>query len=144
MRVGLIASTSGATIWLAGNPSQTERQHSSAADISITGAVSTENQTFVRGTYGVPRDRGNLTATISFSTTRLFDSAAAAELFALTYDTTYARTGTLVAEVQTGSNTVSKRYLRNAVVSPPARQVIGCTVLMSYTVTGSNWQTTRP
>ena len=131
MRISL---TSGATTYhLAGQSGVSERVHSSAADLRISAQIATQSRAGVRRTTSGAWDRKNLQTTITFSTKRLFDTSQLAQAFALDYDGTYPRTGTVALTPIDGT----VKYLREAVVMPPDRQVIGCTVLMSYTITGS-------
>lgn len=133
MRIALV---SGATTYpLAGESGIDERVHSSAADYRVTGERSTDIQRRVRALTAKAVDRKNLATTITFSTTRKFSSARLAFLYTLDHDTAVGCEGTLVMVAIEGGTT-STRHLLNAVVSPPTRQVIGCTVLLSYTVTG--------
>ena len=142
MRVALIHS--GTTYWLAGQSGTSERVHSSAADIRLDGQIATQENQFIRAANGETLDRGNLTTTITFGTSRLFASANLAELYSADYDATLPRTGTLILEFVPPTGSVTRRYLRNAVVLPPARQVIGCTVLLRYTVRGADITATLP
>ena len=133
MRIALV---SGATTYpLAGESGIDERVHSSAADYRVTGERSTDIQRRARALTAKAVDRKNLATTITFSTTRKFATAREAFIFSLDHDTAIPCAGTLVmTAIEGGTTTV--RHLLDAVVSPPIRQVMGCTLLLNYTVTG--------
>lgn len=133
MRIALRTSDD-TTYWLAGNPAISEREHSSAGDLAVDAATGQQVDRYVRGTAGRVRDRGNILTTLRFSTTRIFATADAAALWALDHDASYPREGTLLID-PAGDGGID-RYLENAVISPPSRRIIGCSVLLSYTVTG--------
>ena len=135
MRVAL-TPTGGTTRWLAGTPGTSEREHSSASDIRINGEILTQENNYLRSQTGEVVDRGNLKTTITFGTSRLFATANEAEMFSADYDSTSPRSGTLILEFVQPLGSVTRRYLRKAVVFPPVRQVIGCTVILNYTVRG--------
>ena len=129
-----IALTSGETVYhLAGQSGVSERTHSSAGDLQISAQIASQGRDGVRRTAAGLHDRKNLRTTISFTTTRLFATEILAQAFALDYDGSYPRTGTLTLTPIGGT----AKYLREAVVFPPDRRVIGATVQLSYTVTGS-------
>jgi hypothetical protein len=134
MRVALIASVGER--WLAGTPGTSERVHSSAADIRFNGQILTQENNYLRAQTAEVIDRGNLKTTITFTTSRLFATANEAEMYSAFYDAVNPRTGTLILEFVQPLGSVTRGYLRKAVVEPPGRQVIGCTVLLSYTVRG--------
>jgi hypothetical protein len=127
--------------WLAGQVGVDQSVHSSAANLQFNGSAILQAQQRVRANYTALRDRGNLMASVSFSTTRQFDTISAAEIFAATYDAVFPRTGTLRCFRESGPSVCQ---LLNAVVAPPSRQVIGVTVMMSYTVNGGEWQALTP
>lgn len=106
-----------------------ERLHTSAFNIRISGTRATQSRDGVRRERSGVRDRKNLANTLSFSTVRYFATAALAEAFAETYDTTAPYTGTL-----TTSNGSS---MLDTVVLPPDREVNGCSVTLHYTCIGS-------
>jgi hypothetical protein len=108
-----------------------EREHTSAFDIVITGQIQTQPRDGVRRERSGVVDRGNLTSSISFSTTRQFESVEAAETFALGYDATAARTGTLTTD--TGFS------MADCVVLPPERRINGVSVTLRYTCIGGGW-----
>jgi hypothetical protein len=129
-----ISLTSGETTYhLAGQSGVSERVHSSAGDLSVSAQINTQPRDGVRRAAAGLHDRKNLKTTISFTTTRLFATQALAQAFSLDYDGAYPRTGTLTLTPIGGT----AKYLREAVVFPPDRRVIGATVQLSYTVTGS-------
>ena len=141
MRVAL-TTAAGKTHWLAGQSGTSERVHSSAADIRIEGQIVTQENQFIRAALGETLDRGNLTNTLTFGTSRLFATANEAEMYSADYDAVMPRTGTLILEFVQPLGSVTRRYLRNAVVLPPARVVTGCTVRLTYTVRGAAITTT--
>ena len=135
MRVGLLTKE-GTTIWLAGQSGTGEREFSSVSGLQVAGQINVQENQFIRAAAATQVDRKNLATTVSFGTTRKFPTATAAELFALDYDNTQPRTGTLILESPQPGGGVSRRYMRGAVVDPPGREVIGVTVLLHYTVRG--------
>ena len=136
MRISLIADGlwAGTVFPLAGQAGVSERTHSSAADFQLTPESAVEIQRLVRAAEARPVDRGNVLQNLSFTTSRLFATPAEAWLWAMDYDWIYARTGELELDTLAGI-----RRLQNAVVSPPRRRVVGCTVLMDYQVVGSRF-----
>ncbi len=136
MRVALIHD--GSTRWLAGDPGKSEREHTSAADLEIEAVIVSEIDNYIRAARAKPRDRKNLQTTYRFGTTRLFDTAAEAEVWSADYDAAFPRTGSLRLQSLLPGGGQQNRYLNDAVVLPPRRQVIGCSVILSYTVQGSD------
>lgn len=135
MRISLLQATTSYP--LAGEEGVGEREHSSAAGFELTGETRKQAMAYVRGSLAREKDRGNLLHTITFSTTRLFDSHAEASLFALAYDAAVPREGTLVIEnIGADGGVESTLHLLDAVVSPPRRRLTGCTLFLDYTVTG--------
>jgi hypothetical protein len=139
-----ISLYSGSTHYhLAGQSGVSEREHSSAADVTISGAIDLQTTKRTRAANGQPYDRLNLIHTVQFSTTRAYASAQAAELAALDlYGNP--RTGTLYLRSVSTAGVETLRYLLNAVVHPPAVRLAGCTLLLSYTVTGGLLTSTAP
>lgn len=133
MRIALLSN--GITYPLAGQSGVSERVHSSAADVKIQPAARTETFYPLGANYSDQEDYGAVTWRISFSTTRLFATAAEAEIFATYYEGTTPRTGTLVIDSIDGA-VVTTRHLLNAVVSPPRRQIMGATLRLEYEAIG--------
>lgn len=77
----------------------------------MTPASSIQVANYVRGISAKPIDRGNLLHQISFSTSRLFSTAAEAFLYALDYDRVMPRAGTLVLETVAPDGELSIRHL---------------------------------
>lgn len=125
-------STATTTHYLAGQSGVSERTHSSAGGFRIEAQAASQLLARIRAATAPMVDRGNLTTTITFSTSRLFATAGAAFLYALDHDTGFVRQGVLYLDAGTDT-----RALLDCVVSPPTRRVIGCTVLLDYTATGS-------
>ena len=135
MRISLLAD---ATLYpLAGQSGVSERVHSSAGDFQMTPASAQQIAEYVRGDNAMPIDRGNLLHTISFTTSRLFATVEEAWLFCLDYDRLTPRSGTLLLDAVGPAGDVDRRHLTNAVVKPPQRRNVGCSVLLSYSVDGS-------
>lgn len=127
----------GAAVYpLAGEAGVSERIHSSAADLVISAQAVTDLVRRVRAAFAKIVDRGNLSTTITFSTTRLFGTPAAAFLYVLDHDSALPRQGTLIFEALAPGGGITKRALMDMVISPPTRRVIGCTALLDYTATG--------
>lgn len=134
MRISLY---SGSTLYpLAGASGVSERDHSSAADFSLTPESAVQVAEFVRAAYAKPIDRGNLLNVVSFTTTRLFSTPAEAQLWCLDYYANFPSSGTLYFDAVSPGGTVSRRTMADTVVDPPRRRVIGATALCDYTVRG--------
>ena len=132
-----IALYSGSTLYpLAGQQGVTEHDHSSAAGFTITPQANQQVAAYVRGTHAKPIDRGNLLNILTFSSTRKFSTAKAAQLWALDYDAAFARSGTIYLDSVGPYEAISRRTMANAVVDPPARRCQGATVFLDYTVRG--------
>jgi hypothetical protein len=139
MIIALIHTTG--TYWLAGEVGVDQRVHSSAADLQFAGGAMMQSQQRVRAAVIALRDRGNLSASVSFTTSRQFSTIDDAEVFAATYDAGTPRAGTLRCYRESGAAVCQ---LDNAVVAPPTRQVIGVTVILNYSVSGGGWQALTP
>lgn len=127
----------GSTVYpLAGTSGVSERVHTSAGDFRIEPQAVTELITRLRASHALPVDRANLSNTLSFSTTRKFSTSALASAYALMVDTAIPRSGILVLEDFSPGGEWSEHRMANAVVSPPRRKCIGCTVMLDYVVTG--------
>lgn len=127
----------GATVYpLAGQAGVSERTHSSAGDFRISAQSQQELILRVRAATAKMVDRGNLATTITFSTSRVFPTAAEAFLYTLDHDGALPRAGTLIMETAKPSGAAYSRYLMDVVISPPSRRVVGCTALLDYTATG--------
>jgi hypothetical protein len=121
---------------LAGAAGVSERVHSSAADWRHQPSAAKQGINRVRAANALEKDRGNLLHVVSFSTTRMFATPAEAFLFDLFYDSNYPREGSLIMDAIAPNGTITRSSMANALVSPPARRVIGCTVMLDYTVSG--------
>ena len=138
MRIALVHSAG--TLWLAGNPALVERLHSSAGNLGISGKIAVQSNPYVNGAAQDHTDRGNLATTVSFSTSRLFSTTAAAEIWGALYDSSQPRVGTLVLDTQDGNH----QFMAGCVVMPPTRQVIGTSVQLHYQVLGGLLGTVTP
>lgn len=135
MRIALLV---GSTLHpLAGAAGVSERVHSSAGDFILAPVADKQIVRKVRAGNATALDRGNLLHSVSFSTTRIFDSAAEAWLWALDYDATFPREGILRLDALDATGVIHRRHLSAAVVAPPRRRVIGRSVLLDYQVDGS-------
>jgi hypothetical protein len=84
----------------------------------------------------------------------VFADVAAAFLFALDYDENFARSGDLLLTVvgppdpededPEPAPVISIRKLNHAVLDPPRRRVIGCTVLLDYVAIGGELEVYTP
>lgn len=127
----------GATVYpLAGTSGVSERVHTSAGDFRISAQSQQELILRVRAATAKMVDRGNLATTITFSTSRVFATAAEAFLYTLDHDGALPRAGTLFMETAKPSGAAYSRYLVDVVISPPSRRVVGCSALLEYTATG--------
>lgn len=127
--------------WLAGQLGVDQHVHSSAGSLQFGGSTIMQAQQRVRAGHTALRDRGNLVASVSFTTSRQFETISDAEVFAATYDAVFPRSGTLRCYRETGESVCQ---LLNAIVAPPIRQVIGVTVMLTYSVSGGEWQALTP
>ena len=134
MRIALVHGST--TTWLAGEPGVSERDHTSASDFEIDANTEIDVKPGIRAEAVNVLDRGNLKTTLGFSTTVKFDTTDEAELWAIDYDGSAARAGTLTIYSHVSGEADAVRELANAVVKPPRRRVIGCSVLLTYSVTG--------
>ena len=127
----------GATIYpLAGAAGVSERTHSSAADFQLTPQAEKQIAEFVRGEYAKPLDRGNLLNVLTFRTTRQFATVAAAQLWCLDYAADFPSAGTLLFDAIAPDGSVTRRQMRDTVIDPPRRSIIGATALLDYQVQG--------
>jgi hypothetical protein len=131
MRAALIHANG--TLWLAGDPAATVREFPPADDFRIAGDKQLQTDLRVRAAEANHTDRGNLATTVSFGTSRLFATPAAAQVWAGLYDGTQPNTGTLVV-CAADAGALPLLNFPGAVVRPPRREVIGCTVLLGYEV----------
>lgn len=132
-----IALYSGGTLYpLAGQSGVSERDHSSAAGFELTPESAVQVAEFLRAEYAKPIDRGNLLNVVSFSTTRMFDTPAEAQLWCLDYHATFPSSGTLYFDAISPGGIISRRAMANTVVDPPRRRCIGATALLDYTARG--------
>lgn len=119
---------------LAGEAGVSERAHSSAADVQISPAIIVQADARLRSAAILHRDRLNLATTISFSTTRQFDSVREAEVWARRYDGDFPRTGDLVCDSYDPVSALTYRdEYADAVIEPPVRTLMGATVMLRYT-----------
>lgn len=135
MRISLLV---GATNYpLAGESGVSERVHSSAGDFQLTAQSQTQLLARVRAATAATVDRGNLSTTVAFTTTRTFSTPTDAFLYCLDLDAAVPREGVLVFVTQAVGGPVQTRHLLGAVVNPPSRRCDGCTLHLDYTVTGA-------
>ena len=134
MRISLLAN--GTSHPLAGQSGVSERVHSSAGDLRIAPVAQMDSWQILGGAYNEREDLGNVAFRISFSTTRVFNTPAEAQLWSTDYEAYFPRAGTLVLEAIAVGGTATTRHLLNAVVDPPQRSVVGSSVLLSYSAEG--------
>ena len=140
MRISLQPSA-GALVWLAGQPGVDEREFASASNIRITGSIQVQEDRYIRGTNAKVKDRKNLLETLTFTTTRTFPTPQAAELWSMDYNANMPRAGVVQLQSIAEGGSVSTRYMKDAVVMPPGREVIGCSVILSYEIRGGSIKT---
>jgi hypothetical protein len=141
MRVALLNGST--TYYLAGQSGVSERAHSSANNIRFTPTRIAQEVNRIRAANATGYDRKNLRMVIEFDTARTFDDPGEAEAFALEYDASYPRTGTLII-TDSDNATAYERHIADCMVDPPSRSVMGCTVYLSYRVTGGAVTTPEP
>jgi len=122
--------------YLAGHPDIDERTFSSCQNLRISGRVSVQQRARIRAAAVEHIDRGNLETTASFTVRRAFDSTAAAETFAGMMEDAAELDGVLIFRADGNADPDTYIYMCRAVVLPPEREVIGCSVLLHYTVAG--------
>jgi hypothetical protein len=127
------------TFWLAGDPTKSEREHSSALVTfapqrlqQAEGGLRWENMVFI--------DRQNESWDITFDTSRLFASYAEVDAFCLSYMTKHPWSGTVSFRSDTGPATWVEYDLKNAVIVPPVILPAGVTLRLRYTVRGGKLQ----
>lgn len=135
MRIAL-KDGNGTLWWLAGEPAVAQNVHSWADQLRINGEIVFEWIDLLRATVSQAVDRGNLKTVVTFSTTRRFSTPRAAQLYCADYDRSTPRRGILVLEGVGPDGSTNRRYMGGAVVMPPHRQAIGCSVLLNYEVRG--------
>jgi hypothetical protein len=121
---------------LAGEAGVSERAHTSAADFQLSAEAGKQIIQRVRGAYVQVVDRGNLMHSVRFTTARQFATPAAAFLAVLDHDAAMPRAGVLVLDAEAPDGGIYRRLMASAVVTPPARRVIGATAFYDYSVDG--------
>lgn len=127
MIIYIVSTDPAGTYHLAGQTGVSERVHSSAADVEISGNANLQVVAKVRATHAQHIDRKNVSNTITFTTTRKFTDAQTAEEWALEAGAVYPLTGELH---------VNNYTMADAVVAPPVRRLNGATIHLTYTVQG--------
>lgn len=123
--------------WLAGDPTKTEREHSSAL---ITFAP----QRLQQGVAGLRWDsmqffdRGNASWEIGFETSRIFADYDAVDTFILGYLSAHPFAGTVSFRMGTLS-TWTEQDLKGAIIEPPVMVPQGVTLRLRYTVRGGSF-----
>lgn len=131
MRITL--NTDSGSYPLAGQWDLSDREFSGVVDFRISAEHIQEINRRVRSETAQVFHRGNLATTISFSTRRVFATHAEALTFAADLDAETERVGTVMLAPGNGN----ARHLQDAVVDPPAHEVDGCAVRLSYVATGT-------
>lgn len=121
---------------LAGEAGVSERAHSSAGELLISAQAVTQDIQRLRASHTAPRDRENLLTQIQFSTARQFPTATQADEWALLYDATLPRAGTVYLDSIGPDGSITRHAMANAVISPPTRKLIGRTVMLNYSMRG--------
>jgi hypothetical protein len=124
------------TYYLAGQYGVSEREHSSTANFRLDPQIQVQPIMRVRAAAAYEKDRGNLLHRLTFSTSRKFATPAAAEYWLLRYDAVTPREGVVRMESIAPPDHYELHELANALVYPPARSIIGCSVQLDYTITG--------
>jgi len=121
--------------WLAGDPTKTERQHSSAL-IQLAPVRIQQEQTGLLWAFRRHYDRGNAGWEISFDTTRLFTSYADVTAFIMAYHSAHAFQGTVYFRQDTGGSSYQEYQLYHAVIEPPLMDPRGVSLRLRYTIRG--------
>lgn len=137
MRIWLKPSDTGTPKqYLAGQPGVPESEFCQADDVELDGVAVTQEELRVRTKNRRYHDRENVGTIVRWSTARVFASNAEAESFAITYDKVFSRSGTLGIEILGAGGAFLPHTIANAVVDPPRRKVIGCSVILRYEARG--------
>jgi hypothetical protein len=126
------------TYWLAGDPSKTEREHSSALITYAPKRVQQEQQG-MRWVTPSFFDRNNASWEISFQTTRRFESFAESTAFIMGYMSAHAWSGTVVFCQDLGDGTWQEYNLSGAIIEPPVFVPQGVSLQLRYTVRGETY-----
>lgn len=130
--------------WLAGSDAMTEREWTSVRQFSKDGQVIIDPAEYARADVLTFFDRGNLTTSVAFSSTRKFESVDDAQLFVLDWERTIPRKGTLTFVIDNGTETPDLRYMHGVVVPPPQLSHIGLSVDISFQIEGGIITNTTP
>lgn len=125
--------------WLAGDPSKTEREHSSTL-IQYQPQRLQQEVTGHRWANKKYIDRENLSWDISFETVRRFDSYALATAFILAYADAHPFSGTVCLRTDTGVATWTEKELKDAVIEMPLFIPEGSNLRLRYTIRGGKLQ----
>lgn len=120
--------------YLAGDPEANELEHTQAASVTFGSMRMSDEVTGVQWQTARQHDRANDAETISFTTTRLFATAAEAEAWAMAY---------LIAPPHDFTGDVffrvgdEERVMIDAVIEPPEIDCsLGATLHLSYRIKG--------
>lgn len=127
------------TYWLAGDPTKSERRHSSAL-IQYLPSRDQQEQKGHGWTHARFVDRGNAKWDISFETTRLFNSYAETTAFILGYGSAHAWSGTVVFCEDLGDGTWQEYNLTGAVIEMPPLLPVGVSLRLRYSVRGEKYE----
>lgn len=111
-------------------------KHCGPQDLRVSGPIQAQVAQALRATNATPYNRGNKVVRVSWSVTRECPSASAAEKFCFTYQRDLARAGTIAILAEGAAGAIDKLTLANAVIDDVQCQHIGCSVIITYTVSG--------
>lgn len=123
--------------YLAGDPSKTEHEHSSAGNFHMTPGRRQEQVQGWGWSHTQQFDRGNQAWLVEFDTTRRFDSFEAMQEFMFTMDTAHDWSGTVSFREDTApAGTWAEFDLTNCTIDPPVMYPMGVTLRLSYRIVG--------
>lgn len=134
MRVAIL--NGAIPLWLAGDPDKSERVHSSVRDFRRNAEQLFDIVPLLRAANTKQFDRKNQTNTLTFSTTRLFDTVDDADIFQLDYEDNYPLTGIIMLESPVAGGGVLRRYMANSVMQIPEMEPTGLTLKLNYQIIG--------
>ena len=111
-------------------------------NLKINGDRIIQEEALVGAVARVFFDRGNRKTTVTFDTTRLFNSQLDAETFLLMHETQFPGQGLVTFFSGAIGQKNYTAYLANAVVNSVASALSGCTTRHSYRISGGVMTTT--
>lgn len=129
-----------------GNPEFVLSDHNSTApaDLRIVERRLTQVTEFVRAVDISTFDRKNKQTTITFSVTRQHASIRGAGVYMLEHATKLPNRGLVTIEARDTNGSLTRRYLKNAMISSVESRQLGVSTFHSYEIVGGQMLTTKP